>query len=387
MIYSYGATNFYSFKEGLKVSFELNSKVPKQISGGRKYAPVLGIKGANASGKTQLLKALSFISTIATRSFSFDVGERLGYSRFFQSKKTSSFYVDFESRGVRYVYEFTTDEYAIVKEALYKKLSRKTKLFERDGSTLIYRTADLAELDLIEFKENASVISTASKYKFKSSGVDLANVYDFLKSIRGNVASFGVIDNPRVFSTDFVSKFYYDNPDALDFAVKLIKKADLGISGVKIHERGNPTPDGEKEYMPIFAHATDHGTEFLTSWDQSSGTMALFRRLWIYWVTISSGGVLVLDEFDVNCHSMLLPLLIELFLSNEDNPLGAQFIFTAHSSDVIDMLGKYRTLLVNKESGESYCYRLDEIPGDLIRNDRSIAALYREGKIGGVPRL
>ncbi|TOA04168.1 hypothetical protein CGK40_02880, partial [Vibrio parahaemolyticus] len=41
--------------------------------------------------------------------------------------------------------------------------------------------------------------------------------------------------------------------------------------------------------------------------------------------------------------------------------------------------------LVNKEDGESYGYRLDEIPGSMIRNDRPITPLYVSGKIGGVP--
>jgi len=41
---------------------------------------------------------------------------------------------------------------------------------------------------------------------------------------------------------------------------------------------------------------------------------------------------------------------------------------------------------VNKDENKSYSYRLDEIPGDMIRNDRPIEPIYRSGKIGGVPR-
>ncbi|RLO37994.1 abortive infection protein, partial [Serratia marcescens] len=49
--------------------------------------------------------------------------------------------------------------------------------------------------------------------------------------------------------------------------------------------------------------------------------------------------------------------------------------------------GKYRTYLVNKEKNESYCYRLDEIKGDILRHGRLISPVYKEGKIGGVPKL
>ena len=42
---------------------------------------------------------------------------------------------------------------------------------------------------------------------------------------------------------------------------------------------------------------------------------------------------------------------------------------------------------VNKEKNESYLYRLDEIDGDIIRNDRPLSPVYKAGKIGGVPKL
>lgn len=58
----------------------------------------------------------------------------------------------------------------------------------------------------------------------------------------------------------------------------------------------------------------------------------------------------------------------------------------------MDYLGKYRTILVNKENLESYCYRLDEmpegfIPNSHLRGDRKISSLYLKKKLGGVPNL
>ena len=41
----------------------------------------------------------------------------------------------------------------------------------------------------------------------------------------------------------------------------------------------------------------------------------------------------------------------------------------------------------SKEDNESFAYRLDELPGDLVRNDRSIVPPYTQGKLGGVPKL
>jgi AAA15 family ATPase/GTPase len=387
MIYSYGARNYYSFKEGMDVSFKLSAKVPGIISQGRKAATVLGIKGANASGKTNILKCLEFIVHIITQSFSFEDGEYLGFANYFDNDKESDFYIDFDVDGVRYFYELTATPYEIIKEVLHKKLQRKTLVFERNGLSITERPKELAALDLIELKANASVISTVVKYKIKELHDSFSSIYEYFEDVTGNVARTSVVPDERMFKQESASSFYYKHPPAFAFAKEIIKKSDLGIVDIVIHK--NDLPAGKTEYLPLFLHklgGTDN-THYLSAHQQSSGTMALYRRLAMYWIVLDDGGVLVMDEFDQNCHPMLLPLLLELFTDKNINKRNAQFIFTAHNSDIIDNLGKYRTILVSKKGGESFCYRLDEIPGDLIRNDRSIAALYREGKIGGTPDL
>ncbi|MFI8608017.1 ATP/GTP-binding protein [Pseudomonas sp. NPDC077649] len=385
MIYSFGASNLNSFKDGFQVSFELGSKVPKSISRGKKLSNVVGIKGANASGKTNILKALSLIVDVAVDSFSLKPNENLGFSSHFRSDKNSNFYIDLEAGGVRYTYELTANNSRIVREKIYKKLSRKTLILDRHEDKIVSRTQEFSELDIIEIRSNASIISTAAQYKFKTPLTDLTNIHTQLSHVRGNVFSFGVNENPSMFKIDSVSKLYYHTPEALSFAIKQIREADLGIVNIEVSERTDES--GNKIYFPLFLHKTENLTHWLTIFDQSSGTVSLYKRLWVYWYVLKVGGTLILDEFDANCHPMLLPNLIDLFDDPETNPHGAQFIFTAQNSEILDTLGKYRTILVNKEQGESYCYRLDEIPGDLIRNDRPISPLYRDGKIGGVPKL
>ena len=102
---------------------------------------------------------------------------------------------------------------------------------------------------------------------------------------------------------------------------------------------------------------------------------------------LDSGGVLLLDEFDNNLHPALLHWLINLFMDPEHNPHGAQIIFSSHNTNIMDVMTKYRVVVVNKEENESFLYRLDELQGSLLRNDRSIEAIYKSGKIGGTPSL
>jgi AAA15 family ATPase/GTPase len=384
MIYSFGASNYFSFKEGFEVSLQFNSKVPKAVSKSRKVSTVLGIKGANASGKTCILKCIQFLGFFITRSFKYNEQDPILIKGFFASTAPTDFFIDFASNGVRYTYELTATTHEVLREAIYKKVVRKTLILERKKNQLHYKTSELTPLELITLKPNASIVDTALQYKIKDIGDDLQNIYDFFKKIKGNLTSLGVMDDSSLYDHKKISEYYSKNPSALEFTKNIIIKSDLGIKDIVIHERTNES--GEPTYFPIFHH--DHvDTDWLTYYDESDGTTALFRRLYYYWSVLNAGGTLLMDEFDTNYHPDLLPQILDLFINEETNPKGAQFLFTSHNLEIMDYLGKYRTYLVSKENGESFCYRLDEIPGDIIRNDRSISSLYREGKLGGTPKI
>lgn len=381
MIYSFGLRNFSCFKEGVDVSFELNEKVPFEISKGRPVTRVLGIKGANGSGKTQLLKGLSFLSRFCTVSFHREEGAPIPIDPHFRNSDPIDFYVDFEYNGSRYFYELSTTDREVISERLLKGV-RKTRVFERLGTEITYRLKKLAELDLIVLKGNCSLISSAHNYKLKAKKEELDDAYSFFLWVFSNVGYTGWQDSRN--TVEQVSKDYFNEPKAFEFTKKIILECDLGISDIQIFER---TVDGKKEYYPGFVHKHGEKDHYLTDVLESSGTVALYKHLWLYWITLRFGGVLALDEFDIHFHEMILPKIIDLFDDEEINTTGAQFIFTCHNTELMDKLGKYRTILVNKEGNESYCYRLDEIPGGMIRNDRPISPLYKQGKIGGVPKL
>lgn len=386
MIYAFGASNYFSFKDGFDVSFELNSKVPKSVSSGKKLSTVIGIKGANASGKTSILKALEFLAGFCNRSFVRPDTDTNYVSPFFSSEDPCEFYIDFEIENIRYLYEVSITRELVIREALYKKISRKTKIFERTGNEITYRNSELESLDLVVLRNNTSVIDSVHNYKLKLPTKDLRNVYNFFSGTRGNVSALAVVDDKNIYSYERTNEFYHSVPEAFDFAKSIITRCDMGISDIELIERTNK--QGEIEYHPIFLHGGISGeAQRLTYYAESSGTTALYRRLRVYWSSLYWGGTLVMDEFDMNLHPDLLPIIVNLFLSPETNPKSAQFIFTSHNLEIIDLLGKYRTILVSKKDGKSFCYRLDEIPGDIIRNDRSISSLYRDGRIGGVPEL
>lgn len=379
MIIRYGAKNFYCFKEGVEISFELTSNCPADISKGKPISNLICLKGANGSGKTNALKVLPFLKEFCTNSFNRKPDDFLHVHAFFNSEEPIAMYCEFVVDGVAYDYEVSVTSRQVISERLVRKKKRSVTVFEREENTLTYVMKSFSELGHIKLRSNASVISTANQYEIS----ETAPLYRFFFNIFSNVSWSGREDFPTDFQA--ISKYYKENPDALRFTTSVIKSCDLGIRNIYINQRENE--NGEFIYFPIFEHDTDAASRMLAFISQSSGTKELFRILPYYRVALSTGGVLVLDEFDIKLHPHILPLLIKLFDNPKTNPFDAQMIFTTHNDHIIDYMKKYRLVIVNKEKSESFAYRLDEIPGDLLRNDRPIAPIYNSGRIGGVPKI
>jgi len=379
MLLKYGARNFYCFKEGIEISLELGAKCSETISRGKSVSNLLCVKGANGSGKTNALKILGFLNKFCCHSFNNKPEDTIDIDSFFMNDEPIDLFCDFMFDNAQYHYELSLTSSEVISEKLSRKVSRLSPVFVREGNKLTYCIKKFGDLRKVKQRTNASLISSAHQYEITR----LLPIYQFFNSFTVNVRSFGRFD----FSSDYrqISKYYRDNPQIFKNAVKIIKEFDLGISDIKIHS--SKKEDGSKYYFPIFQHDAKVKDSWLTYYYQSLGTQTLFRSMPYYLYVLKIGGILVMDEFDTDFHPHMLKKIVSYFDDEKLNVHNAQMLFSTHNTNILEYLGKYRTVLINKESSESYGYRLDEIPGDIIRNDRPIAPVYNSGKIGGVPRL
>lgn len=381
MILEYGAINFYSFKEGLEVSLRLGDSCPEKISHNKNHTNVLAVKGANASGKTNVLKVLPFLKHFALSSFDIKPDEAIAFSSYFHNDNPTDMYIIFVEEGIEYRYEVELTKDKILYEILFRKEKRETKIIERKDNILIYCSKEFDDLKVMKLRDNVSLISSALQYELDS----INNISKLFKTITApNIDVYGRHD--RLPDYQMVSKYYYENPDVFKFVKHVLKCSDTGIEDIKIFDMKNKET-GEIEYFPIFEYKVNEEIKPLIFFDQSSGVRSLFQQLGYYKIVLEQGIMLVLDEFDIHLHPDLLPMLIDFFEDPKRNKKNSQLIFTTHNNDIMDKLGKYRTILVNKEQNESYLYRLDEIDGDIIRNDRPISPLYNARKIGGKPNI
>ncbi len=377
MLLEYGFENYFSFREGGLIDLTLAGSVPDQIAQGRDYSTAACVKGSNASGKTNVLRAISFVCAFAAKSFQTSPESQINIEPFFNSPDPANFTLKFRQGDATYDYELAVTETHVVSEALYRTKKKKVLIVERKGDKLVCKS-EFKRLTSMKLRSNASFISLAIQHEFS----ELQPVFNFFKTMISNVGYGGM--KPDFGTDEAAAKFYSTRKELLEQVSNFIRSCDTGISSIEIlsHE----TSSGESEHFPIFFHGADRSRP-VTVHTESSGTRALFRKLAPVFIILMSGGLLVADEVDINLHPHILRKVVDLFLDPATNPNGAQLIFTTHNNEVMDTLGRYRTFLVQKSDNESFVYRLDEIPGDILRNDRPISPVYDQGRIGGVPNL
>lgn len=375
MLLGFGGRNFYSFKEDFDVSLEHKDEV----------SSILGIKGANASGKTNAIKSLSFIRSFMFDSFSqFHPDEGMYAKPFFDSKENMELYIHFKVNNIEYKYEIEFSQDNLLKEILSRKDNRWTIMLIRENEKIIECIKELEELKTIKInRTNISIISLAHQYGL----TELDIFYIFSQNMAINVTLEGKMTNNEHFLgyTD-TSEAYFHDKKLLETVANLLNEADTGISRIEILEIEDKITE-ELIYEPLFYHEVGDKVYKLQYFEESNGTRLLYKQLGVYLDALRLGALVAYDEFDIGLHPDLSLMIIDLFEDKEINKNGAQLIFTSHHSEVIDKLGKYRLIFVNKKENESYLYRLDEIPGDILRPDRSIIPAYNSRKIGGRPEV
>lgn len=384
MLLGFGGKNCWCFKDWMQIDLSLGEGVPADVSMGLPACTAMCFKGANASGKTNALKVYSFIYDFVRYSFSNTPDKPIMFDSFFHNDDPAEFYVEFLANEIYYRYELTASKKAVINERLFRKKnevgSRETEIFVREGNEITKNTLYKGHKDIL-FRDNASFIGTLKQYNLP----EISDIYDFFFKTAINVTYYGMSDRGEN-DPQGLTNYYYTHPEELKFTVEKIKYFDTGIKDIEIKTRVNEL--GQLNAYPIFYHSlADNKTHAMAFGEESRGTQALFCKLNNYFEVLNSGGVLVLDEFDINLHPDILPHILDWFIKAENNPKHAQILFTTHNVDIMDILGRYRTCLFEKEDGESFCYRLDEPKSPSLRNDRPLSVPYRKHLIGGFPKI
>lgn len=405
MIHSLAIKNFSSFHEPTFVEFTSGPKAGDRdifLSSAQSDVSinsVTGIFGPNASGKTNLLKAIAFLRYFILDSASEKPDNKIPVEAFHftegatEHHKPIFFQLEFEYETKLFRYELEISHQRVQFEALFRKDQRYRYLFERSWKPALgdyaFKHQDIGPSKQVAQRENASFIASA-----------VLQEHEFAKSISGyfkkcyvNVHLYGRMpthdpESANVFkATDYFSK----HEDYLSDAIRHIAFADTGITDINLEAYKFVDEEGKEQSMlfPMAKHNVDGHDYKRPLMAESRGTQALFVLLRYILPVLKTGGVAVIDEFETGLHSHVVKYVVELFYSKKTNPKGAQLIANFHTDYLLQStLEKYQIVFTEKnpDTQSTEAWRLDKVKG-VARNANNHYAKYHAGAYGGIPNL
>ncbi len=416
VLLSFHAENVYSFRDEVEFSMVAADRaedmpLPREITpaGCDKpidVLPVAGLFGANASGKTNLLKAMSAMRRAVVESFAKkDPGGRFRRVPFMLDpaaiERPSSYEVNLVVCGSRYNYGYVADSHSVQEEWAYRYVDDEPELvFERatgriDSPDHLKQANDDVERIL---RPNALFLSAAGA----TGHAELTPLFDWFEQGLRLLEPSARHDFP-ITTTDAVTEDAYRSR-----IVRLIRAADVGIVDVRkdslpsgIEAMESERGDGSEQFAQAYDRLMEQlKVEFMHKAVgepigmrrpvESRGTISWFDLIAPILWTLDCGSCLLIDEIDASLHPMLLAELIELFQDVRSNPKHAQIIFTCHAPLLLPGSESHQPLRrdqvwyasKNTDSGASSLIPLwDYRP----RVGEAVSRRYLRGNYGAVP--
>lgn len=416
MLLQFSVKNFLSFKDKqvfttLANSDKTHAKDNLISFGSKKYSKINVIYGANASGKTNLCKALQFIKwfvinsnnlleNIGTTVLPFAFDERM-------ANTPSSFELLFVKSDIKYAYSFSCTRFEVVEERL--------DIFEKGQPKLVFNRTNTANFEFNSYEKslrpivdkntkNKLFLCTASNWNFEVT----KPVVDFI--INDLLIIFDYSTDLPMLIKRLKDANDYDEYKA--FCLKLLSIGDFSISDfdVKITEIESIPPELgafmqafiAKNDMPVPQTQKLIKTELTTFHTfnnengeskcpmnlafESLGTQAMFNFAPVLYDILKNGRVLIVDEIDKSLHPLIVRYIVSLFADSSSNKHGAQLICNTHDTNLLDLdlLRRDEIWFTERDpqTGSTSLYPLTDYSP---RKGENIENGYLVGRYGAIP--
>jgi len=426
MIHSLKIKNFLSFKDEVTFSFEAtkDSHLEKshvvEVAKGVRLSRLAVVYGANASGKSNLIKAFNFLSFF-WNSIPSCKEEETGIVPFMLSKETplkpSFFKLIFFINSKKYIYTLEALETHVVLESVDYYHSKQPKtLFTRvqagnKSSIIFHKSLKVSQTakEEIEIKclPNMSVFAAFSQvnisiteidqiiiwqkkqllqpifphtaltaYAKKAISSDVSKrkyVVEFLKHADFNITDIDVETTKESLDIDFIEKLKSDDTIPLKLQKKIIQEKGISIT---------------KAY---FSHSITNSRNKLEEFRlpeelQSLGTLRTMGLSCVFNIAIERNAFAAVDEIESSLHPLLVEFVLEKYLKSSDS---AQLLVTTHYDGLLeedDLLRNDNIWFTNKKKdGSTELYSLSEFNG--VNRISSLRKAYRFGKFGATPNI
>lgn len=423
MIIDFSVQNFASIKNKQTLSFEADKSTHLEDAyvincGQQRILKLALIYGANASGKTTILKALHFLRNLILKPEVKKTTD-LKFNPFLFDQLTptqnSIISITFFQNGVKYFYEVVFFKKAIVSEELYFYKPNKANVFKR-------KTNLSKQYTEIEF---GSKISADKIFRNTLEANTLSNntvLGGYLKTnidleeLQEVINWFETYLNPLVYSEtgleSYVTTKIQENEVSKSDIVTILKKADFNISDVVIQEENKEIPNDFIEFLKRQLKASDErikeledigklssvNLEFEYTVDnkaytlplefESQGTRRYYGFAGLLALLIKKSTALPIDELEASLHPDLYLHFLLSFLLNSKN---SQIIATTHNREILDNKDIFRNDAIwftdKQDSCATELYSLADFDSSVVRNTTNILNAYKIGKLGATPNL
>jgi len=403
MILEIRLSNFFSIKDEVTIDFRAaniksaNAKALKNNIFNQDKSDILKtliIYGANASGKSNIIKAIRFCNAMVFESHNHNENTIYNFIPFkFEnfSNKPSTYLIRFVMNDIEYEYSFSMSRTSIIAESLYYYPKGRIKeIFTRDekrGKTkkekytftdVIKRPFDVAE----NTSDKTLYISRASQMD-RDLAKEIFNYFN--KTFILNYLGFGIsaIENiTNLNKQQLVDALKIADSDIEEVKIKVLKKsgknihADLTSMTLKVE-------DVVQDHLQIKTyHKTNPDIAFDFFTEESQGTIKLFFKMLTLLDVIKSNKVLLIDEIEESLHPKIVEYIFNLFRAGDK----AQLLCTTHNTQFLDLkkFRKDQIYFVNKSiSGATDLYSLYDYSD--FRDTMDLEKAYMQGRFDAVP--
>ena len=423
MILNFSIQNFGSIKDRQTLTFEADKSDHLENSyvihtNGLRILKIALIYGANASGKTTILKALEFLRDIVLEPKTKKTDE-LDFQPFLFDPETPNqnavMSIEFLANDTKYFYEVAFFKKAVVYEVLNFHNPKKANIYKR--------TTDIKnEFTEITFGSKIKIDKTIEKNLeantlwnntvlggFLKTNIDIKELKEVVEWFKNYL--YPLIDTKTQLEGFVTSKIDQGELTKFD-VINILKKADFNISDILIQENEQVIPDGfielvkkqlkahDSEVKKLeekgkitsvsieFEHTVNQAKYTLPIELESQGTRRFYGFAGLLALLIKNSTSFPIDELESSLHPDLYTHFILSFLLNSNK---SQIIATTHNREIFDNKDIFRNDAIwftdKNENGSTELYSLADFDSSIVRNTTNIYNAYKSGKLKATPNV
>ena len=404
MLLEFMCSNHKSIKDkivfsALAGSDNTNDDMTEEIAGVKVLKSAV-IYGANGSGKSNFIDAISFVKNLVVNSITHQPGQGIRQipHKLSELGSESTYQVQFVIKGIRYVFGFSLKNLLVSDEYLYYfPNGRQAKIFDRKDEKFTVGSKFRGKFSSCKdvLKPNRLLLSCAANF---TAVEEVADAFSFFNN---ELVVYGAENQDNWMNYSL----YQINSNEKMKRVVLSLMQDLGM-GVKDIKVSIDQKKMESIELPPFL--TDEFKNMLLQTkvdaisakvvyekfetdllqDESTGVQKLFALLCPMIDILINGKVLLCDELEASLHESLVYELVKLFMTIKTDKF-AQIIFTTHETGLLnlDLFRRDQIWFTEMEGTDrsTDLYSLAEIKN--VRKDDNFGKGYITGKYGAIPML